>query len=169
MAIHPWTFFLPTRMPAPVPGAGSCQWQQRPVTLSGSLPAGYEIHRMDRALLAKIPRHDEKMIRYGGINNFTVRDWPPVSMRGDEFVCEAYADMEVMGARELGVTTQIEHRGLGLATIACAHLIRLCEESGTQKTYWDCASSLEICGRSPQAWFWKRRGYKRLAWFPANR
>jgi len=134
------------------------------------LPTGYEIHRMDRALLAKIPRHDEKMIRYGGINNFTGKGLATCIMRGDEFVCEAYADMEVMGARELGVTTQIERRGQGLATIACAHLIRLVEQSGTQKTYWDCAKlNLRSVAVARKLGFGNVRGYKRLAWFPPNR
>ena len=161
----------------PDPDAGApCLELDRPAGSSDlspcldRLPVGYKVRRMDRTLLAKTPRHDEKMIRYGAIDNFLNKGLAICIMRGDEFVCEAYADMEVMGVRELGVTTQKGYRGQGLATIACARLIKLCEESGCQKTYWDSAElNLRSVAVARRLGFRNERGYRRLAWFPPTR
>jgi RimJ/RimL family protein N-acetyltransferase len=80
-------------------------------------------------------------------------------------VCDAYADMEIMGRREIGIATQAAYRKLGLATLACAHLIKLCEESGSQ-TYWDCARlNLASVALARKLGFQNEREYQLLAWF----
>lgn len=129
------------------------------------LPAGYTIQRMDRTLLERSPKRDENIHRYGSLENFLDRGMAMCVLHGTDTVCEAYADMEVQGTRELGVTTQKAYRGQGFATITCAHLIRLCEAAGSH-TYWDCVR-LNAGSRAMarKLGFQNERAYKLLAWF----
>jgi GNAT superfamily N-acetyltransferase len=132
----------------------------------GALPAGYEIHRMNRTLLESSPELEDIINRYGSIDNFLTTGMAFCILRGDETVCEAYADIEVMGVREIGVVTQKAYRGQGFATLACAHLIQVCEEAGLQ-TYWDCAKlNLASAAVACKLGFRNEREYKLLAWFP---
>jgi GNAT superfamily N-acetyltransferase len=156
----------------PNPDAGAeCLEFDRPIGSSdlspflGELPAGYTIHRMDRALLERSLKYAENINRYGSIENLLTRGIALCILRCDETVCEAYADMDIMGRRELGVTTQEAYRRQGFATITCAHLIKLCEEAGSQ-TYWDCAKlnrGSVLLAR--KLGFQNERAYKLLAWF----
>jgi predicted GNAT family acetyltransferase len=74
--------------------------------------------------------------------------------------------MEVMGVRELGVTTQKAYRDQGFATITCAHLITLCEQARSA-TYWDCAKlKWASVALARKLGFRNQREYKLLAWFP---
>lgn len=129
------------------------------------LPAGYQIHRMDKSLWEQSPRRDESLNRYGSADNFLDHGLAICITQHGETVCEAYADMEIMGLREIGIRTESDHRNKGLATIACAHLIKLCEEAGTG-AYWDCVKS--NAGSITLAYklgFQNKRNYKLLAWF----
>jgi hypothetical protein len=156
----------------PDPDAGAdCLEFERPIGSSdlspylGELPSGYTLRRMERGLLERSPKADENLNRYGSIANFLSQGMAVCILHGDEIVCEAYADMEIMGIREIGIRTQESHRKQGLATCACAQLIRLCEEAGSQ-TYWDCvrlnAGSMALAHKLG---FQHERAYKLLAWF----
>jgi GNAT superfamily N-acetyltransferase len=157
----------------PDPDAGAaCQEFDRPVNGSdlssylNRLPQGYEVRRMDRLLMARSPFVDETIIRYGSIDNFVDKGLDVGILRGDEIVCEASVDMAIRGVREVGVVTEKAHRGLGLATVACAHLIKMCDEEGCL-TYWDCAKlNLASSTLARKLGFRNERGYKLLAWFP---
>ena len=154
------------------PDAGAeCFEFDRPVGISdlspylGALPDGYSIHRMDQALLERSPKYEENLNRYGSIENFLDKGIAVSILHGDETVCEAYADMEIMGIRELGIRTQESYRRQGFATFACAYLIKLCEESGSA-TYWDCAKfNLSSMALAHKLGFQNERVYKLLAWF----
>ena len=156
----------------PDPDAGAeCLEFDRPIGSSdlspylGKLPAGYAIHRMDRTLLERSPRRDEKVNRFGSFQNLLARGIAVCILHHDAVVCEAYADMDILGTREIGVATQEVHRKQGLATITCAHLIRLCEESGSA-TYWDCAKfNAGSVALAHKLGFQNERAYKLLAWF----
>ncbi|MBI5962309.1 MAG: GNAT family N-acetyltransferase [Chloroflexi bacterium] len=156
----------------PDPEAGAeCFEFDRPVGISdlspylGALPDGYSIHRMDQALLERSPKYEETLNRYGSIENFLDKGIAISILHGDETVCEAYADMDIMGMRELGVRTQESYRRQGFATFACACLIKLCEESGSA-TYWDCAKfNLSSMALARKLGFQNERAYKLLAWF----
>lgn len=130
------------------------------------LPAGYSVHRMDRILLEKSPKREENINRYGSLENLLARGRAVCILHGDETVCEAYADMDILGVRELGITTQPAYRRQGFATIACAHLIQLCEEAES-RTYWDCVKlnrgSVKLAYKLG---FRNERAYRLLAWFP---
>jgi GNAT superfamily N-acetyltransferase len=154
------------------PNAGAeCLEFERPIGSSdlsaflGELPAGYAIQRMDRALLERSPKYADNINRYGNIENFVTRGIAVCILHGEETVCEAYADMDIMGIRELGIATQQAYRRQGFATIACAHLIKLCEEAGSQ-TYWDCVKlNKGSVMLARKLGFQNERPYKLLAWF----
>jgi predicted GNAT family acetyltransferase len=57
---------------------------------------------------------------------------------GESVVCEAATGAPAQGHIEIGVTTARSHRQRGLATMACASLIRKCGARG-YSTWWDCA------------------------------
>ena len=134
-----------------------------------SLPPGFEVYRMGRELLEKSPRLDETLFRYTSLDNYIETGMNVCIMRGDETVCEAGADMDVGGVREVGVVAEQPYRGKGFGKIAVAHLLKWCDEIEVA-TYWDCVrlniSSLMIARRLG---YTNERGYKLLAWFPPNR
>lgn len=156
--------------PDPDAGAECLEFDRPPGSTNLSpylklLPDGYSIHRMDRILLEQSPKHDENLVRYGSLENFINKGMAVCIMWGNEIICEAYADMEIMGMREIGIRTREAHRKQGFATIACAHLIRLCEESGSA-TYWDCAKfNAGSAALARKLGFQNERTYKLLAWF----
>lgn len=156
----------------PDPDAGAeCIEFDRPIGISdltpflGPLPLGFSVHRMDQTLLEHSPKYAENLNRYGSIENFLTRGIAVCIMHGNETVCEAYADMDILGTREIGVTTQPAYRRQGFAACACAHLIQLCESAGSQ-TYWDCVR-LNVGSRTlaRKLGFKNERAYKLLAWF----
>jgi GNAT superfamily N-acetyltransferase len=159
----------------PDPQAGAeCLELERPV--SGSdlspyfhLPSGYSIHRMGRDLIEKSPRLDETLFRYGSLEAYLDKGLDVCILHGDEYVCEAGADMDVGGIREVGVVTERLYRRQGFATIAVAYLLKWCDELGCG-TFWDCVrlniGSLKI---ARELGFKNERGYKLLAWFPPEK
>ena len=164
------------RLFPPDPQAGAeCLEYERPIgssDLSPYLvkpPEGYSIQRMGRTLLERSPKCEENINRYGSLDNLLDKGIAICILYGDEVVCEAYADMDIMGLREIGIRTQEAHRRKGLAALACAHLIKLCEEAGS-RTYWDCAR-LNIASvlLARKLGFQNERAYKLLAWFMLNK
>lgn len=135
-----------------------------------NLPPGYEAFRMGRDLIEKSPRLEETLFRYSDLESYLKTGMDVCILHGDEFVCEAGADMDVSGVREVGVVTEHAYRGgKGFGTLVTAHLLKWCDEIGCA-TYWDCVKlnigSLKIARKLGYA---SERGYKILAWFPPNR
>jgi RimJ/RimL family protein N-acetyltransferase len=134
------------------------------------LPEGFEVHRMGRELIEKSPRLDETLFRYSDLEIYLKTGMDVCILHGDEYVCEAGADMDVGGVREVGVVVERPYRkGLGFGTLVTAHLLRWCDELGVS-TYWDCVrlniGSLKIARKLG---FMNERSYKILAWFLPNR
>ena len=156
----------------PDPQAGAdCVEYERPIGSSDlspflvAPPAGYSIHKMNRPLLERSPKNEENLHRYGSLDNFLDKGIAVCILYGDDVVCEAYADMDIMGMREIGIRTQEAHRRRGLATLACAYLIRLCEEADS-RIYWDCAKlNAGSVSLARKLGFQNERAYKLLAWF----
>jgi RimJ/RimL family protein N-acetyltransferase len=156
----------------PEPDAGAeCLEFDRPIGSSdlsqyvGELPSRYEIHRMDRVLFERSLKYAENLNRYGSIENFLNRGIAVCITHGGGIVSEAFADMDIMGMRELGIRTHEDYRRQGLATAACAHLIKLCEQSGSGG-YWDCVkSNRSSAALARKLGFQNARAYKLLAWF----
>jgi len=157
----------------PEPNAGaSCLEFHRPVGNSdlspylGPLPPGYALYRLDRARLGSSPQREAAIHRYGSLDNLLDKGLAVCLMHGDDTVCEAFADVDVRGTREMGVTTQKPYRGHGFATITCAYLVQLCEERGSS-AYWDCAAlNLPSAALARRLGFRNERPYRLLAWFP---
>jgi RimJ/RimL family protein N-acetyltransferase len=151
--------------------SATCLEFERPIHSSDlspfleDLPRGYALQRMDSPLLESSPHFESTVRRYGSIENFLSRGIAVCIRQGEKFVCEAYADMEIMGKREMGVTTQTAYQDQGFATLTCAHLIKLCEDSGSS-TYWDCAqhnpASIAVARKLG---FGSERRYHLVAWF----
>jgi GNAT superfamily N-acetyltransferase len=156
----------------PDPDAGAeCVELERPVHGSDLrsflvLPPGYEVYRMGRDLIEKSPRLDETLFRYGDLDRYLQTGLDVCILHGDEFVCEAGADMDVGGVREAGIVTERPYRRMGFGTIAVAHLLLWCDELGCS-TYWDCVKlntgSLRMARKLG---YDNERGYKLLGWFP---
>jgi len=160
----------------PEPQAGAeCVELDRPARSSDlspflELPPGYEVFRMGRKLIEKSPRLEETLFRYRDLESYLQTSLDVCILHGDEFVCEAGADMDVGGVREVGVVTEPAYRGgQGFGTLVTAHLLKWCDELGCD-TYWDCVrlniGSLKIARKLG---YGNERSYKILAWFPPNR
>jgi RimJ/RimL family protein N-acetyltransferase len=157
--------------PCPEAGAECVELERAPsssdLTSYLSLPDGFSVHRMGRELLEKSPRLDETLFRYGSLDTYLDKGMDVCIMRGDEFVAEAGADIEINGMREVGVVTEHAYRGgQGFGTLVTAHLLKWCDELGCA-TYWDCVrlniGSLKIARKLG---FTNERRYRLLAWFP---
>jgi len=156
--------------PQPSAGADSLEYD-RPIGASdlapwlGTAPAGYAVRRMDEALWERSPKREEDQGRYRSMRNFLEHGLAACITHGHETAAEAYADIQVNGVREIGIATEPAHRNRGLATIACAHLIRWCEQEGCA-TYWDCAATnAGSIALARKLGFQNERPYKLLAWF----
>lgn len=157
--------------PDPETGA-ECVELERPAGASDltpylALPPGYNVYRMGRDLIEKSPRLDETLYRYSSLDNYLKTGLDVCILYGDEYVCDAGADMEVDGMREIGVVVEHAYRGgKGFGTLVTAHLLQWCDELGVA-TYWDCVKlnigSLKIARKLG---FRNEKSYKILAWFP---
>ncbi len=133
-----------------------------------NIPAGFTVQRMDRALLERSPRREGYLSRYGSFENLLDRGIPVCVSYENEPVCEAFADMDIGGRREIGIRTQKAYRLQGLATIACAYLIKLCDEAGSA-TYWDCVkSNLGSVKLARKLGFQNERAYQALVFRPTK-
>lgn len=156
--------------PNPQAGAECLEFERPPGSSDLSayldqLPPGYVLHHMDRTLLERSPKNNENLNRYGSLDNLLEKGLSVCILHGEDIVCEAYADMDILGVREIGVRTQEAYRQKGLATIACAHLINRCEEAGA-RVYWDCARlNRASVSLARKLGFQNERAYKLLAWF----
>ncbi len=131
-----------------------------------ALPEGYSIHRMDASLLERSPKREENINRYISLENFLEKGIAVCILHGNEPVAEAYADMDILGFREIGISTQPAYRKQGFAAIACARLIQLCEETGS-RAYWDCVKlNAGSAALARKLGFQNQRTYRLLAWFP---
>jgi len=171
LAFHDGDADLSRFPPDPTAGA-TCLEFERPLGASdlvpflGALPEGFSIRRMDASLFERSPKREDNLNRYGSIENFLEKGIAICILHGEETVAEAYADMDILGFREIGISTQEPYRKQGFATMACARLLQLCEETGS-RAYWDCVK-LNAGSRAlaRKLGFQNERAYRILAWFP---
>jgi RimJ/RimL family protein N-acetyltransferase len=133
------------------------------------LPAGYEVFYLSRDLVEKSSHLDDILSRYGSLESYLETGWGVCILHGDEYVCMARADMDVGGAREVGIITEPAYQGRGFGTLGVAHLLTWCNGLGCS-TYWDCAkyniSSVKI---ARNLGFGNEKSYRLLAWFPPRK
>ena len=103
-----------------------------------SLPEGYHLAVRDQALSKQSFDYQSTLDSFGTEENVLKHTLGVDILHEGKVVCEAATGASTHGRNEIGVTTAEPHRQRGLATIACAHLVEMCEVNG-YKTWWDCA------------------------------
>lgn len=129
-----------------------------------SLPAGYRLAIRDRELLKQSFDYESTVNAFWTEENVMRYTFGVVILHGDTVVCEAATGAPTHGRIEIGVTTHESHRQHGLASIACARLIELCEEQGYE-TWWDCAKqNLASIKLAHKLGFYKEKEYRYVWW-----
>ena len=110
------------------------------------LPAGYEIARLDAALLDAqrddLPQTIADSIRIGWQNreNFLQNGFGFVALHNGKIVCWCLADVTVGKACEIGIETAVSHRRHGLATVVTAATVEYCQQAGFTHIGWHCGA-----------------------------
>lgn len=102
------------------------------------LPPGYSLVLRGQGNIAQSLEYESLIAIFGNVANILHRTLGVFLLHGSEVACEASTGVATHGQIEIGVTTAEPYRQRGLATIACARLIALCEQQG-DATWWDCA------------------------------
>jgi RimJ/RimL family protein N-acetyltransferase len=118
------------------------------------LPPPYQLALRDGALFNQSFDRDATLASFGTIDDVLRLTLGVVVLHNGIVVCEAATGAATHGLIEVGVTTAPEHRRKGLASIACARLVELCEAQG-YATWWDCATQ-----NSPSVRLARKLGYQ---------
>jgi GNAT superfamily N-acetyltransferase len=105
--------------------------------LCGRLPVGFELFPIDRQLIERCEWRSDMEFYCGSLDNFLLNGMGLCMMQADEIIVEAYVSSFGDTHAEIGAVTRAPHRGHGYAPIACAYLIRACEQRGYH-AYWSC-------------------------------
>lgn len=130
------------------------------------LPEGYTLAVRDRPLFRQSFDYESTVTAFSTEENALKHTLGVVVLHADKVVCQAATGAPTHGRIEVGVTTHEAHRQRGLASIACAQLIEMCEAKGYQ-TWWDCAKQ-----NTPSVTLARKLGYQqeqeyRYVWWPA--
>jgi GNAT superfamily N-acetyltransferase len=101
------------------------------------LPVGFELCPIDRQLIERCEWRLDIEFYCGSLDNFLVNGLGLCMVQGDEIIVEAYVSSFGDTHAEIGAVTRAPYRGHGYAPIACAYLIRACEQRGYH-AYWSC-------------------------------
>jgi RimJ/RimL family protein N-acetyltransferase len=136
--------------------------------LRRQLPAGFEIHPIDRKLLERCEWRSDMEFYCGSLENFLANGMGFCLMHDDEIIVETYVSSFGELYAEIGAITREAYRGRGYAPIACAFLIEACEKRGYQ-AYWSCdadnSASIQM-GR--KLGFRHERAYQILEYGPVS-
>jgi RimJ/RimL family protein N-acetyltransferase len=102
-----------------------------------SLPDGYKVRQIDRALLERCEWRDDMAFYCGSLENFLHHGLGICLMRGEEIIVETYASAFGAQYAEIGAITHESYRGKGFAPITVAYLIEALEQRGYH-AYWSC-------------------------------
>jgi RimJ/RimL family protein N-acetyltransferase len=126
------------------------------------------VRSVDRQLFECSADHDFYCTLYGSAEQALEKGLARFLLYGDEIRSEAYAYFAALGIIEIATSTREPYRGRGYASIACAHLIRSCEQLGYQ-TYWNCArQNLASAAVARKLGYRSEKEYRLLAWFKRN-
>jgi RimJ/RimL family protein N-acetyltransferase len=103
-----------------------------------ALPSGYHMHRIDAEIVPEIKGFDYYVTMFGSAERAIQNSVGYLLMCGETVVCEAVAAPLTRGVAEMGIETVAGYRQKGLATIACAYVIRECEALG-YRAFWNAA------------------------------
>jgi len=102
------------------------------------VPAGFQVQRMDAALLKRCAGYALYDSIVGGAEPMLAQRVGYCLLHGDVVACAALTGTPTMRMMEMGVATHEQYRQRGYATLICLHVVRECERLGYQ-TYWNCA------------------------------
>jgi RimJ/RimL family protein N-acetyltransferase len=135
-----------------------------------ALPDGCTIRRVeaDAELMLRSLEVEDRIRAYGSVEAAMQHEIGVYLMRGDEILSEAFAGPPTRGIREVGTITPEAHRRQGYSTIACAHLVHLCESLGFD-TYWNCAQqNIASAAIARKLRYRRERPYDVIAWIAAG-
>jgi len=118
------------------------------------LSSGYTLVSRNETIFKQSFDYESTLDSFGTIENVMRQTLGIVILHEDKVVCEAATGAPTHGLIEVGVTTHDSYRQRGLATIACAKLIELCESKG-YNTWWDCAKQ-----NTPSLQLARKLGYR---------
>ena len=134
--------------------------------LSGQLPQDCTIQRITCQLFDRCEWRDEMEFYAGSVSNFLEHGIGLCMMREDETIVEAYASALGKTRAEIGAITREAYRGRGYAAIACAFLIKICDDLGFQ-AYWSCDADHQASIRVAQKLGFRReRAYQIFEYHP---
>lgn len=102
------------------------------------IPEGYHVAVRDQNLFRQSFDYASTLAAFVTEENVLRHTFGVTVLHGEQVACEAGTGAPTHGQIEIGVTTHEAHRQRGLAFLACARLIEICEAQG-YKTWWDCA------------------------------
>ena len=124
------------------------------------VPAGFDIHPIDRSLLERCEWRSDMEFYCGSLDNFLAHGIGLCLMRGDDIIVEAYASSLGETKAEIGAVTRAAYRGRGYAPLACAYLIDACARQGYE-AYWSCdADNLPSIRVARKLGFRRERAYR---------
>jgi RimJ/RimL family protein N-acetyltransferase len=133
-----------------------------------ALPKEYSVVMRDQQLLKRSPDYKSTLDSFGTEEKILQNTFGVLILHGDELACEAASGASTQGLIEVGVMTAESHRQRGLATIACSHLIEMCESLGF-KTWWDCAKQNIASTKLARKLGYQDEREYRYVWWSGNR
>ena len=132
----------PTSRNASIHFSGLIDGSARLAPLIAQLPGDCDVRTVDAELLHRCEWRQAEIDIFGGEEAFFEHGLGLCLMRGDEIRCETYAEYRAKGRWEVGILTREPHRGHGLATVACAHLLDHLQKRGYE-TVWNTSKTNE--------------------------
>lgn len=153
LAVYPdaWEAMLPELIPThEVEKIKSYHYLCRTIGLDWrqQLPDGYEIRRLDRALLDDpgivfpdpVGQWKDFESSWWSVENFLAKGASCCALRGREVVSWCLSDCTAGDRTEVGIITHPAHRRLGLGAIVAAATVELCLERGFSAVGWHCSA-----------------------------
>ena len=111
-----------------------------------TIPEGYTVHRIDRALLnesqivfpGEIAGWMDIAEMWGTEENFLSKGVSFCAVQGNEVVCWCVPDCVAGDRIDVGILTHPDHRRLGLATAVVAAAVEYCLSHGFRTVGWHC-------------------------------
>ncbi len=129
------------------------------------IPAGYELHAIDRGFfllewrsLERVQR--EILLGWRDLETYFARGYGCCLARGREIACWCTAEYSSPAATAASIETLPDHQGLGLATLAASAFASHCLDAGLE-CYWEAWQS-----NLPSLAIAEKTGFHRLAVYP---
>ena len=124
-----------------------------------TLPEGYHLAIRDQALVKQSLDYQSILDSFGMEEHVLQHTLGVDILHADKIACEAATGAPTHGRFEIGVTTAESHRQRGLATIACARLIEMCEADCAKQNIpsANLARKLGFCNEKEYRYVWWKK------------